>query len=151
MFQYRRFAREFAYSEGDPISQKEVYDTLHNRLIPFSFEDLLNAGCTAKNMKQLEGFDIKSIVLAFEPSGKQWLAANFTDDTVKKAGWDASLYRRFVANKTCEVVPEAVEKEVTIVGRPKSMSEARAVLPPEPNASVRNVVAKSKALNFNLI
>lgn len=116
----------------------------------FSFEDLLNAGCTANNMKQLEGFDIKSMVLAFEPTGQQWLAANFTDDTVKKAGWDASLYRRFVANKTCEVVPEAVE-ELTIVGRPKSMSEARAVLPPEPNASVRNVVAKSKSLNFKLI
>lgn len=125
----------------------------HLKEAGFSFQDLLTSGCSAKNMRQLEGFDIKSIVLAFQPSAKQWLEADFTDEVVKKAGWDGSLYRRFVSSQTCSLRDD----EVMLVGSPvakKGMSAARAVVPPRPeemhDRPLGSLLEGSKALNFKL-
>lgn len=129
----------------------------HLKEAGFSFQDLIQSGCSAKNMRQLEGFDIKSIVLAFEPSPREWLEANFTDEVVKKAGWDGSLYRRFIASQTCKLSDE----EVMIIGSPvhverkaKAMSEARPVVPPSPeemcDKPLGGLLESSKRLNFKL-
>lgn len=124
----------------------------------FSFEELLESGCSAKNMRLLEGFDIKSIVLAFQPTAEQWVKARFTDDIVKRAGWDSSLYRRFIASQTCNLSEEetqAVMEEVTVAapdGR-KSMSDAQAVVPPkleDMSPVLGSLLESSKLLNFKL-
>ena len=130
----------------------------HLKEAGFRFQDLMASGCSAKNMRQLEGFDIKSIVLAFQPSAQEWLDAGFTDEVVKKAGWDGSLYRRFIANQTSKLV-DTSESQM-LVGSPvkqsvrRSMSEAKAVLPPCPNdmanSSLGKVLESSKRLNFKL-
>ena len=126
----------------------------HLKEAGFSFQDLLTSGCSAKNMRQLEGFDIKSLVLAFKPTAKQWLEADFTDEVVKKAGWDGSLYRRFVSSQTCSLRDD----EVMLVGSPvtakKGMSAAQAVVPPRPedmhDRPLGSLLEGSKALNFKL-
>ena len=130
---------------------------LHLKKAGFSFRDLLASGCSAKNMRQLEGFDIKSIVLAFGPSAREWLEANFTDEVVKKAGWDGTLYRRFIASQTCGLADE----EVMVIGSPvsaqakaKAMSGAKAVVPPRPedmcDKPLGGLLEASKLLNFKL-
>lgn len=129
----------------------------HLKEAGFSFQDLIASGCSAKNMRQLEGFDIKSIVLAFAPSAREWLEAGFSDETVKKAGWDGSLYRRFIASQTCKLSNE----EVMVIGSPvaaaakaKSMSDAKAVVPPRLeemcDRPLGSLLESSKLLNFKL-
>ena len=130
----------------------------HLKEAGFSFQDLMASGCSAKNMRQLEGFNIKSIVLAFQPSAQEWLDAGFTDDVVTKAGWDGSLYRRFIANQTSKLA--ATAEGPMLIGSPvkrsirRSMSEAKAVLPPCPNDMAKSgldkVLESSKRLNFQL-
>ena len=124
----------------------------------FSFQDLLDSGCSAKNMRLLEGFDIKSIVLAFKPTAEQWVKASFTDDIVRRAGWDETLYRRFVASQTSNLSEEETKavleevKQPTISGLRKSMSEAQAVIPPrlEDMEALGSLLESSKLLNFKL-
>ena len=121
----------------------------------FSFADLLERGCSAKNMRQMEGFDIKSIVLAFQPSAEEWLQAQFTDNVINKAGWDGSLYRRFVASQTCNIVESSKNVEaVEASPKVRSMANARAVVPPKPedmrNEDFSKVLEASKSLNFKL-
>ena len=83
--------------------------------------------------------------------------ASFTDEVVKKAGWDGSLYRRFIASQTCKLSDE----EVTVIGSPviakskaKALSEARPVVPPSPeemcDKPLGGLLEASKRLNFKL-
>ncbi len=129
------------------------------RQIGFSFQDLLDSNCNATNMQQLNSFDIKSIVLAFQPTAEEWLQAKFTDEMVEKHKWDASLYRRFIAPETSKldvkessVSLSAVEKRERGLIR-KNMNMAKPVQPPEPEA-MKSQFLKSldtnKLLNFKL-
>ena len=102
----------------------------------FTMHDLVEAGCSAKNMRQLEGFDIKSIVLNFRPTAEDWLAAGFDDENVKAGGWDASLYRRFVASQTCFVTPAGVA-EPSVIAEP---SVKRNLIPAATQATPKKVV-----------
>lgn len=112
----------------------------------FTFSELVEHGCNASNMKQLEGFNIKTIVLAFKPSAEEWLAANFTDKGIHNKGWDDTLYRRFVASQTCKVMPvdTSAKEEVSM-----DMSNAQAVRPP-PIKSLGEAIDTKKLLNFQL-
>ena len=126
----------------------------HLKKAGFSFKDLLTSGCSAKNMRQLEGFDIKSIVLAFEPTAREWLEASFTDEVVKKAGWDGSLYRRFIASQTCSLSDEELKVVGSTVASAPAMSAAKAVVPPRPEDMQESPLGKlleaSNRLNFKL-
>ena len=112
----------------------------------FSFQELVKHGCNASNMKQLEGFDIKTIVLSFKPTAEEWLMADFTDKGIKNRKWDESLYRRFIASQTCKVLPksEQAEKAPSI-----DMTKARAVQPPSIK-SLGEAIDTKKLLNFQL-
>tara|TARA_B100000519_G_scaffold162284_1_gene144971 strand:+ start:1227 stop:2024 length:798 start_codon:yes stop_codon:yes gene_type:complete len=113
----------------------------------FSFADLVERGCSARNLRSMEGFDIKALVLAFEPTAEEWVSAGFTDAAVKEGGWDTSLYRRFVASQTCRLKPEQREQLEKLEQRLKE--KAKAVAPPPPEAFAK-VVDTKKLLNFKL-
>lgn len=107
----------------------------------FSFLELVENGCNAGNMKQLNDFGIKAIVLAFKPTAEEWVKADFTDKGIKNKKWDESLYRRFVAAQTCKIV-DTLEEEVSTV----DMSKAEAVKAPP----LGEVIDTKKLLNFQL-
>jgi len=125
-------------------SSKFSPDTL--KQAGFSFLDLVEHGCNAGNMKQLNNFDIKSIVLAFQPTAEEWLQAKFTDKGIKNKNWDESLYRRFIASQTCKVVPLTTEE----TGMSEiDMSKAMAVKAPSIR-SLGEAIDTRKLLNFQL-
>lgn len=124
-------------------SSKFSPDTL--KKAGFSFLELVENGCNAGNMKQLNSFGIKAIVLAFKPSAQEWLKANFTDKGIKNKNWDESLYRRFIAAQTCKLVPEAEEAGSSEI----DMSKASAVKAP-PLRSIGDALDTKKLLNFQL-
>lgn len=129
--------------------------------IGFSFQDLLDSKCDASNMQQLNNFDIKSMVLAFEPTAEEWVQAKFTDEYIEKYKWDASLYRRFIAPQTSKLIVQEdcsaiklskVEQRERGLGM-KDMKMARAVQPPpEPDRRSQFLQAldTNKLLNFKL-
>ena len=123
--------------------------------IGFSFQDLIDSGCNATNMRQLTNCDIKTMVLAFQPTPQEWLEAKFNDANIKAHGWDASLYRRFIAAETSRVgVPAVQAREgAALAAGVKNMRMARQVVPPAPESMAKQFERQlntEKLLNFKL-
>jgi len=73
----------------------------------FSFMDIVSMGGNSKTMHRNKenNWNIKTIVLAFDPDAKEWLEAGFDDKCVSL--WNSTNYRNFVAAKTSLVVPSS--------------------------------------------
>ena len=162
--------KEFLFNFDALKTSKLSPETL--KKIGFSFEDLLQSKCDATNMQQLHNFDIKSIVLAFQPTAEEWVEAKFTDEHIQQYKWDASLYRRFIAPETSKLnatnlnvsgsVPTTSSSrsaQLSLLERRergaglKNMNMARPVQPPEPEAMEKQfikVLDTKKLLNFKL-
>ncbi len=71
----------------------------------FTFMEIVAMGGNSKTMhrNQENNWNIKTLVLAFDPDAKEWLAAGFDDKCTQL--WNSTNYRNFVASKTSLIVP----------------------------------------------
>lgn len=71
----------------------------------FTFQELIKLGANSSSMAQNRDnkWNIKTIVLAFDPTAEEWLNAGFNDKCVHQ--WNSTNYRNFVASKTSLIIP----------------------------------------------
>lgn len=77
----------------------------------FTMDDLIELGNVQKFMKDAPGWSIKEIVLAFNPTGDEWVNAGFQ----QKGEWDDKQFNQFVQPKTnkVEIQPYQYKKKET--------------------------------------
>jgi len=75
----------------------------------FTFNDLINMGANAISIHKNSDNDwnIKTMVLAFDPTGPEWIEAGFDDKCI--ALWNSNNYRNFIATKTSLMIPKTVK------------------------------------------
>lgn len=111
----------------------------------FSFMDIVSMGGNSKTMHRLKenNWNIKTIVLAFDPDANEWLEAGFNDKCVSL--WNSTNYRNFVAAKTSLVVPNT-----NVVDNDFSNNEMK-YKPSTTTATItNNIIGQPKFVALNL-
>ena len=79
----------------------------------FTFQKIIDIGGNASTLQPMKMWTIKNIVLEFQPTAEEWLAAGFTSTCTKDEAWDSKQYRQFIAKETAYISPEAMKETKT--------------------------------------
>lgn len=65
----------------------------------FTFDELCELGKVSSYFDGCPGWSIKEIVLAFNPTGDQWMRAGFNEKQGASSSWDAQQHNQFIKPK----------------------------------------------------